>query len=68
MHNPQRFIRILTNPEHTVKLVIAGKAPPFDESGKALIREWVVFIQQYNLYNHVVFLSDYDMLLTEQLV
>jgi len=49
-------------------LVIAGKAPPFDESGKALIREWVVFIQQYNLYNHVVFLSDYDMLLTEQLV
>ena len=68
LHDKERFIRILTNREHPVQLVIAGKAPPSDESGKALIREWVEFIQQYNLYNHVVFLSDYDMLLTEHLV
>ena len=68
LHDKERFIRILTNREHPVQLVIAGKAPPSDESGKALIREWVDFIQQYNLYNHVVFLSDYDMLLTEHLV
>lgn len=68
LHDKERFIRLLTNREHPVQLVIAGKAPPSDESGKALIREWVEFIQQYNLYNHVVFLSDYDMLLTEHLV
>ena len=68
LHDRERFIRILTNPDHPVQLVIAGKAPPYDESGKALIREWVDFIQQHNLYNHVVFLSDYDMLLTEHLV
>ncbi len=68
LHDPERFIRILTNPEHPVQLIIAGKAPPFDESGKALIRQWVEFIQQHNLYNHVVFLSDYDVLLTEHLV
>ncbi|MEO7485596.1 MAG: alpha-glucan family phosphorylase [Ferruginibacter sp.] len=68
LHDPERFIRILTNPEHPVQLVIAGKAPPFDESGKALIRQWVEFIQQHNLYNHVVFLNDYDMLLAEQMV
>ncbi|HUH45592.1 MAG TPA: alpha-glucan family phosphorylase, partial [Arenibacter sp.] len=43
-------------------------SPPFDESGKALIRQWVQFIQQHNLYRHVVFLNDYDMLLTEHLV
>ena len=49
-------------------MIIAGKAPPFDESGKALIRQWVEFIQQHNLYNHIVFLSDYDMQLTEHLV
>ena len=68
LHDTERFIRILTNPERPVQLVLAGKAPPFDESGKALIRQWVQFIQKHNLYKHIVFLSDYDMLLTEQLV
>lgn len=68
LYDQERFIRILTNPEHPVQLVIAGKAPPFDESGKALIRQWVEFIQQHHLYQHVVFLSDYDMLLSEHMV
>ena len=68
LHDPDRFIRILTNPDRPVQLVIAGKAPPFDESGKALIRQWIQFIRQHNLYQHVIFLSDYDMLLTERLV
>jgi starch phosphorylase len=68
LHDTQRLIRILTHPEHPVQLVLAGKSPPYDESGKALIRQWVQFIQQHNLYDHVVFMSDYDMLLTEHLV
>ncbi len=68
LHDPERFVRILTNSEQPVQLVIAGKAPPFDESGKALIRQWVQFIQQYNLYKHVIFLADYDMFLTENMV
>lgn len=68
LHDPDRFIRILTNHEQPVQLVIAGKAPPFDESGKALIQQWAQFIEQHSLYQHVVFLSDYDMLLAEHLV
>ncbi|MDQ2864521.1 MAG: alpha-glucan family phosphorylase, partial [Bacteroidota bacterium] len=68
LHDEERFIRILTNPEKPVQLVIAGKAPPFDESGRALIRDWIQFIQRHNLYKHVIFLSDYDMGLTEKMV
>lgn len=68
LHDEERLIRILTNKERPVQLVIAGKAPPYDESGKALIREWVQFIRRHNLYKHVVFISDYDMLLTENMV
>ena len=68
LHDPERLIRILTNPKYPVQLIIAGKAPPFDEVAKGLIRQWVQFIQQNNLYHHVVFLSDDDMLLTEHLV
>ncbi|WP_431128317.1 alpha-glucan family phosphorylase [Flagellimonas flava] len=68
LHDPERFVRILTNSEFPVQLVLAGKAPPFDESGKALIRRWIQFIERYKLQEHVVFLSDYDMMLTENLV
>tara|TARA_R110002049_G_scaffold218843_1_gene390471 strand:+ start:4660 stop:7200 length:2541 start_codon:yes stop_codon:yes gene_type:complete len=68
LHDPERFVRILTNPEHPVQLVLAGKAPPFDESGKTLIRKWVQFVQEHNLYKHVLFLSDYDIMLAENLV
>ncbi len=68
LHNEERFVHILTNPEKPVQLIIAGKAPPYDEAGKSLIKEWVQFIQRHNLYKHVVFLGDYDMLLTENMV
>ncbi|HEY0297618.1 MAG TPA: alpha-glucan family phosphorylase, partial [Arachidicoccus sp.] len=68
LHDPQRLIRLLTNKDYPVQLVIAGKAPPADESGRALIRQWIEFIEQYDLCNHVIFLSDYDMLLSEHLV
>lgn len=68
LYDEERLIRLLTNYEHPVQLIIAGKAPPYDESGKSLIKQWVQFIQRHNLYHSVVFLSDYDMLLTEHLV
>jgi starch phosphorylase len=68
LHDEQRLIRILTNPDKPVQLILAGKTSPYDESGKALIRQWVQFIQKHQLLRHVVFLSDYDMLLTENLV
>jgi starch phosphorylase len=51
-----------------VQLIIAGKAHPADEAGQALIREWIRFIRQPETRPHAIFLSDYDMLLTEHLV
>jgi starch phosphorylase len=51
-----------------VQLVIAGKAHPEDRPGQALIREWINFIRQPDARRHVLFLGDYDMLLSERLV
>lgn len=68
LQNPERLIRILTNPERPVQLIIAGKAHPADQPGQALIQEWNQFIKQHGLSSHIIFLSDYDMLLTERLV
>jgi starch phosphorylase len=68
LHDPQRLLRLLTNSERPVQLIIAGKAHPADEVGQALIHEWINFIHQPETRLHIVFLSDYDMLLTEHLV
>ena len=51
-----------------MRLIIAGKAHPEDKAGQALIHEWITFIRQPEVRPHVVFLSDYDMLLTEHMV
>jgi len=68
LHDPTRLLRLLTNSERPVQLIIAGKAHPADQQGKALIHQWIDFIRQPEVRPHIVFLSDYDMLLTEHLV
>jgi starch phosphorylase len=68
LHNPVRLLRLLANLERPVQLVIAGKAHPEDRAGQALIQEWIHFIRQPEVRPHAIFLSDYDMLLMEQLV
>lgn len=68
LHDPDRLIRILTNPRCPVQLVLAGKAHPADKPGQALIQEWIKFIQRPEVRPHVIFLIDYDMLLTEKMV
>jgi glycogen phosphorylase len=68
LHDPERLLRLLTNPQRPVQLILAGKAHPADRAGQALIQEWTRFIRRTEARKQVVFLSDYDMLLTGQLV
>jgi starch phosphorylase len=68
LHDPERLLRLLSNPQRPVQLIMAGKAHPADQAGQALIQEWTHFIRRPEVRPHVIFLSDYDMLLTEHLV
>jgi len=68
LHDPERLLRLLTDRERPVQLILAGKAHPADQAGQMLIREWTRFIRRPEARPHVIFLSDYDMLLTEHLV
>ena len=68
LHDPERLLRLLNDPQRPVQLIIAGKAHPADRAGQALIQEWTHFIRRPEARPHVIFLSDYDMLLTEHLV
>jgi starch phosphorylase len=68
LHDPERLTRLLTDARRPVQLIIAGKAHPEDQAGQALIQEWTHFIRRPETRRHAIFLSDYDMLLTEHLV
>jgi len=68
LHDTERLLRLLTDPRRPAQLIIAGKAHPADLSGQAMIQEWTKFIRRTEARKQVVFLSDYDMLLTGQLV
>ena len=68
LHDPERLLRLLTNTQRPVQLILAGKAHPADQAGQALIQEWTHFIRRPEARPHVIFLSDYDMHLTEHLV
>jgi starch phosphorylase len=68
LHDPERLIRLLTDPERPLQLLVAGKAHPADRPGQDMIRQWVQFTRRPEVRGRAIFLGDYDMLLTEQLV
>ena len=68
LHDPGRLIRLLTSVRRPVQLILAGKAHPEDRPGQALIKQWNDFIERPEVRGHVVFLSDYDMQMAQELV
>jgi starch phosphorylase len=68
LHDPARLLRILTDAERPVQLIIAGKAHPADRLGQELIRRWIEFIRRPESCGRVIFIADYDLLLAEHLV
>ena len=68
LHDPARLLNILTNRDRPVQLVLAGKAHPQDAAGQDMIRQWVEFARRPEARSRVVFLSDYDVHMAENLV
>lgn len=65
---PERLVRLLTNPSHPVQLIIAGKAHPRDQPGHEFVRQWAQFARRPEIRSHVVFIEDYDIALALELV
>jgi glycogen phosphorylase len=68
LHDQQRLMRILTDRNHPVQLVLAGKAHPQDIGGQDMIQQWFEFARHPEIRSQVVFLGDYDALMAEHLV
>jgi starch phosphorylase len=64
----ERLVRLLSNPERPVQLILAGKAHPQDLPGQELIKRWKDFIGRPEVRSRAVFLSDYDMMLAQHMV
>ncbi len=57
---PERLLKILTNPERPVQFLFAGKAHPKDEPGKTFIQEVYKFSRDPQFHDRIVFIEDYD--------
>lgn len=68
LQDPERLLQILTNSKRPVQLIIAGKAHPADKPGQEMIEKWMQFIKRPAARAHVIFLSDYDMQMSEEIV
>ena len=68
LHDADRLLRLLTDSNRPIQLILAGKAHPADRIGQSMIADWLRFIRHTRARRHVIFLADYDMLLTERLV
>ncbi|MEJ2699132.1 MAG: alpha-glucan family phosphorylase, partial [Desulfuromonadales bacterium] len=68
LYDPERLLRLLTNPERPVQLIVAGKAHPQDETGKRFVQQWAEFVRRPEVRRRAVFLEDYDIALAQEMV
>jgi len=68
LRDPERLKRILTDKDRPVQFIFAGKAHPRDEEGKALIRQIVHFSRDPEVRRRMVFLENYDMIVSRYMV
>jgi starch phosphorylase len=67
LSDPERLTRLLTNNEHPVQMIFAGKAHPHDLAGKEIIKKIVHFARDPRVSTRIVFLEDYDMTMSRYL-
>ncbi len=68
LKDPQRFIKLLNNPDRPVQIIFAGKAHPKDTGGKEIIRQIINFASKYDVQRRIIFLEDYDINVARMLV
>jgi glycogen phosphorylase len=68
LNDPEQLTRLLNDPAQPVQIIVAGKAHPADDGGKALIQQMVQFSDSPDVRRRIVFLPDYDMAMADSLV
>lgn len=68
LKDEERLVRMLTDRDRPLQIVLAGKAHPHDSRGKQLIKRWKQFSRRSEVQGKVVFVEDYDLGVASQLV
>lgn len=68
LRDQHRLLKILTNQERPVQLVMAAKAHISDVEGKEMVKQMANFAARPELFDRVVFLEDYDIDLAQHLL
>jgi starch phosphorylase len=68
LNDPAQLCQRLNDPAQPVQIVVAGKAHPADDGGKALIQQMVQYSDTPDVRRRIVFLPDYDMAMARTLV
>ena len=68
LRDPERLSRILNAAGRPVQIIYAGKAHPRDDHGKELIRQISHLSRQPEFRHRIVFLEDYDAVVSRYLV
>ena len=68
LNDPGQLSQLLNDPSQPVQIVVAGKAHPADDGGKALIQQMVQFSDAPDVRRRIVFLPDYDIAMARSLV
>ena len=68
LNDPAQLAQLLNDPSQPVQIVVAGKAHPADDGGKALIQQMVQYSDTPDVRRRIVFLPDYDMAMARTLV
>lgn len=66
--DPDRLIKIISNPARPVQFIFAGKAHPADNDGKKIIQEILQFCRRDECRYKMIFLEDYDMEIAKAMV
>ncbi len=61
LRDPDRLRGLLLHPERPIQIVVAGKAHPADDGGKALIQQLVQFSDRDDVRHRIVFLPNYGI-------
>ncbi|MBN1411544.1 MAG: alpha-glucan family phosphorylase [Spirochaetales bacterium] len=68
LKDPDRLIQLLSNKEHPIQLIFAGKAHPDDMPGKEMIKEIIHFASDPQVRSKIIFLENYDLSLAHYLI
>lgn len=68
MRDKARLLKILSDQDRPVQIIVAGKAHPHDTPGKELIRSILHLARTPEARRRMVFIEDYDMVVARYLV